>query len=159
MSVIPDPIERGGAHGAAAFGVEDLAHEARVGHLLRRAYHLAREQSQIRLKQLDITVRQSAALQALARHVALSQAEIGAAIGMEPANVHGLIDRLKRKGLIVAARDPANPRRMRVRLTEAGSGMIGELQKIALAAERDALAPLDSSEREQLVALLRKVVA
>lgn len=140
-------------------GVEPLAREARAGHLLRRAYHLAREQSQIRLKDHDITVRQSAALQSIAHHGTLSQAEIGEAIGMEPANVHGLVDRLKKKGLISAARDPANPKRMRVRLTKAGNAMIEALQIVAIEAEHDALSKLTAAEQEQFVALLRKMLA
>jgi len=143
---------------ASREAVEPLAREARVGHLLRRAYHRAREQSQIRLRDLDITVRQSAALQSIAHHGTLSQAEIGEAIGMEPANVHGLVDRLKKKGLITAARDPANPKRMRVRLTMSGQTLIANLQQVAIDAERDALEKLSPAEQEQLVTLLRKML-
>ena len=46
----------------------------------------------------------TAALQAIARHGELSQAGLGHAIGMEPANVHGLVARLQKKGLISATR-------------------------------------------------------
>ena len=145
--------------GAASGSVVAFALEARAGHLLRRAYHLARERSQLRLNMLDITVRQAAALQALAAHPSLSQAEIGQAISMEPANVHGLIDRLKKKDLVHAVRDPANPKRMRVSLTTTGAAMIATLQSIALEAEQDALAKLSVRESEQFVALLRKILS
>ncbi len=138
--------------------VEPLAREARVGHLLRRAYHLARECSQVRLREIDLTVRQSAAIQSIAHHGTLSQAEIGEAIGMEPANVHGLVDRLKKKGLIAAARDPTNSRRMRVKLTKAGSALIEQLQQVAVDAEREALEKLSPREQEHFVALLRKML-
>lgn len=142
----------------ASADIEPLAREARVGHLLRRAYHLARERSQVRLREIDLTVRQSAALQSIDHHGALSQAEIGEAIGMEPANVHGLVDRMKKKGLIAVARDPANSRRMRVKLTKAGSALIAQLQQVAIDAEREALEKLSPREQEQFVALLRKML-
>lgn len=148
-----------GADAGGREDIEPLAREARVGHLLRRAYHQAREYSQIRLREFDLTVRQSAALQSIAHHGALSQAEIGEAIGMEPANVHGLVDRLKKKGLIAVARDPANPRRLRVRLTRAGSALIDRLRDVAIAAEREALAKLTPREQEQFLSLLRKMLA
>ncbi|MGE3247823.1 MAG: MarR family winged helix-turn-helix transcriptional regulator [Beijerinckiaceae bacterium] len=135
-----------------------LPFDARAGHLLRRAYHMAREQARTLLRDLDVTPRQSAALQAISNRGSLSQQDIGEAIGMEPANVHGLVDRLKKKQLIVAARDPANPRRMRVRLTAAGEAMIAELEAIAHRGEETALAKLSEAERAQLVGLLRKLV-
>lgn len=138
--------------------IEPLAREARVGHLLRRAYHMARERSQVRLREIDLTVRQSAALQSIAHHGTMSQAEIGEAIGMEPANVHGLVDRLKKKGLIAVTRDPENSRRMRVRLTKSGVALIEQLQVVAIEAEREALEKLTPREQEHFVALLRKML-
>ena len=144
---------------ASRDGITPLAREARAGHLLRRAYHLAREKASARLKELDVTPRQAAALQTLSMRAILSQAELGAAIGMEPANVHGLVKRLKKKGLVKAERDPANPKRMRVQLTKPGDGMIEALQNVALRAEHEALANLSAAEQEQFVTLLRKMLA
>lgn len=152
------PAAAGPVRNATAGKPADLASEARAGHLLRRAYHKAREQAAILLRDLDVTPRQSAALQVIAMNGPLSQAEIGASIGMEPANVHGLVDRLKKKGLIGAARDPSNPRRMRVEITEAGAAMIRQLEGIARQGEDQALEALTPQERETLVLLLRKML-
>lgn len=146
--------EAGGKSGPA-----ELARDARVGHLLRRAYHQAREHSARLLDALDITPRQSAALQAIAANGTLSQAEIGESIGMEPANVHGLVERLGKKGLIASERDPANKRRSRIRLTAQGEMLTAGLDAIAAEAETRALARLSAAERRQLLGLLRKLVA
>lgn len=143
----------------SANGVADLAHEARVGHLLRRAYYMAREQSSAAQRELDLTPRQGAAILSLSYNVSMSQAELGEAIGMEPANVHGLVDRLKKKDLINAVRDPDNPRRMRVSLSEKGKDLVQPVSDSALHSEEMTLAKLSERERVQLVELLRKLVA
>ncbi len=140
-------------------GSASAAGSARAGQLLRRAFHLAHEKSAIRLKTLDVTLRQSAALQSLARLGELSQAELGEAIGMEPANVHGLVGRLKKKGLIDAARDPSNFKRMRIRLTTSGKAMILPLEDVAQQAEAEILACLTPEESQLFMALLRKMLA
>lgn len=137
----------------------DYASQARVGHLLRRGYHLARERSARLLAPFDITPRQSAALWEIWRRGSLSQAELGIAIGMEPANVHGLVSRLARKNYLVVARDPVDPRRMRLRLTPTGAVVAAQLPGVALAAEEATLEPLAPKERETLVRLLRKLVS
>ena len=66
-----------------------------IGYLLRRAYHVAKGNTGALLKALDITPTQASAVMALAREGALSQAQLGRTIGMEPGNVHSLISRLK----------------------------------------------------------------
>ncbi len=140
-------------------GVTNLAREGRVGHLLRRAYGLAKEHSTAGLRGHDVTPRQSAAIQSIFQNESMSQAELGEAIGMEPANVHGLVDRLKKKGLIAAERDPANPRRMRLTLTGRGKALHSRVLVVADESEEATLARLSPRERAQLVTLLRKLLA
>ncbi|MDB5571588.1 MAG: putative Transcription factor, MarR family [Hyphomicrobiales bacterium] len=136
----------------------DHASDARVGHLLRRAYHKARENSARRLAVHDLTPRQAAAMWELRRAGSLSQAELGAAIGMEPANVHGLVERLRKKALVLSQRDGADPRRLRIGLTEAGAAIAAGLAQTARDAEREALARLSGAEQDTLVELLRKML-
>lgn len=138
--------------------LDDHASNGPVGHLLRRAYHLARENASGLLGDLDLTTRQAAALSELLRRGTLSQADIGLAIDMEPANVHGLIARLKKKALIVAERDPLNTRRKRVHLTKHGGEVARGLAALAETAEGMTLHRLVESEREALIALLRKLL-
>ncbi|MBM3606978.1 MAG: MarR family transcriptional regulator [Alphaproteobacteria bacterium] len=65
--------------------------------MLRRAYQRALEISSQRLKEHELTPRQGMAIVAIGAHGAMSQAELGQDIAMEPANVSGLVDRLKKK--------------------------------------------------------------
>ena len=137
----------------------DFAPHAPVGHLLRRVYHKARETSADLYRDFDVTPQQAAALFAMRRRASLSQVEIGEAIAMEPANVHGLVARLKAKKLIEAERDPADPRRMRIRLSKAGEEVTAALADSAKISEETTLSALSTSERAALVRLLRKMLA
>ncbi|MDF2116543.1 MarR family winged helix-turn-helix transcriptional regulator [Roseiarcaceae bacterium H3SJ34-1] len=137
----------------------DFAPHAPVGHLLRRVYHKARETSADLYREFEVTPQQAAALFSIRRRASLSQAEIGEAIAMEPANVHGLIARLKAKKLIEAERDPADPRRMRIRLSKIGEDITAALAEAAKRSEEATLSALSTSERAALVRLLRKMLA
>ena len=137
----------------------DFAPHAPVGHLLRRVYHKARETSAYLYRDFDVTPQQAAALFSIRRRGSLSQAEIGEAIAMEPANVHGLVARLKAKQLIEAERDPADPRRMRIHLTKEGEHVVTTLADAAKLSEETTLSPLSTTERGTLMRLLRKMLA
>lgn len=136
----------------------DFAPHAPVGHLLRRVYHKARETSAYLYRDFDVTPQQAAALFSVRRRGSLSQAEIGEAIAMEPANVHGLVARLKAKKLIEAERDPADPRRMRIRLSKDGEVVVTTLSDAAKLSEETTLSPLSPAERATLMRLLRKML-
>jgi DNA-binding MarR family transcriptional regulator len=137
----------------------DFAPHAPVGHLLRRVYHKARETSADLYREYEVTPQQAAALFSIRRRASLSQAEIGEAIAMEPANVHGLIARLKAKKLIEAERDPADPRRMRIRLSKVGEEITAAVAEAAKLSEETTLSALSPTERAALVRLLRKMLA
>ena len=96
----------------------DFAAEHRVGHLLRRAYYRAKNNTNRLLKGLGVTPMQAATIMTLQRHGALSQADLGRAIGMEPANVHGLVARLKKQEMIGVVAHPTDQRQVRVALSE-----------------------------------------
>ena len=66
----------------------------RVGHLLRRAFQAAQENSARGFADLGLTPRQAAAVWQIHLGGSLSQRELGEAIGMDAPNVHGLVLRL-----------------------------------------------------------------
>lgn len=149
---------RGSFTRTSAADASDASARTPIGHLLRRAYHAARENSSRLLANLDLTPRQANALSEIRRRGTISQGEIGSAIGMEPANVTGLINRLKKKCLISAERDPLNPRRMRVRLTESGATVAEHLVQITRRTEKMTLSSMSAEEGAQLIRLLQKLV-
>lgn len=132
---------------------------ARVGHMLRRAYQFALENSARAFEDLGVTPRQAGALWEIQRHGPLSQRELGERIGMDAPNVHGLVGRLERKGLVAIAQDTRDPRRKRLTLTAEGAALTGRLPQRAQQAEESTLLALSPGERAMLVTLLERVVA
>lgn len=124
---------------------------------MRRAYHIAKANTGAGLRDLDITPMQAAAVMAVKRAGTLSQAELGRAIGMQPANVHGLVARLHKRGLIETAPHPADARQVLVSLAAAGRQQAAQIAALSAAAQDATLAPLDPRERETLIALLARI--
>jgi DNA-binding MarR family transcriptional regulator len=124
---------------------------------LRRAYHIAKANTGAGLRDVGITPMQAAAVMAIHRAGTLSQAELGRAIGMQPANVHGLVARLQKRGLAVTAPHPADARQVLVSLAPAGRAQAAQIAALSAAAQEATLAPLDAHERATLIALLARI--
>jgi DNA-binding MarR family transcriptional regulator len=105
----------------------------------------------------NLTPTQWAALAKLAETGPCSQNQLGRLTAMDVATIKGVIDRLTARGLTETSPDPADGRRLRVSLTRAGQQLAEKTAPNALAISRETLAPLDSRERETLVALLGKL--
>ena len=135
----------------------DFEAEHRVGHLLRRAYHKAKGNTTRLLKDLGITPMQAATIMTLHRRGPLSQADLGRAIGMEPANVHGLVARLKKQSLIDVEPHPTDQRQVRVALSAQGEHQAGAIARLSLQSAAETLAPLEPAERDHLMALLSRI--
>lgn len=131
---------------------------ARVGHLLRRVYQTALENSARAFADLDLTPRQAAAVWELHVRGSLSQRELGEAIGMDAPNVHGLVSRLLRRGVISRAQDRADPRRKVLSLTPEGARIAVQLPERSRQAEERTLAALPAQDQAVLVGLLEKIV-
>ena len=124
--------------------------------MLRRAYYRAKNNSNRRLKGLGVTPMQAAALMTL-HPGTLSQADLGRAIGMEPANVHGLVARLRKLGLIDIEAHPTDQRQVRVALSEAGIRSAEKLAVLSAQAAAETLECLAPDERATLMSLLSRI--
>ena len=82
------------------------------------------------MKGIGVTPMQAATLMTLHRG-ALSQADLGRAIGMEPANVHGLVARLKKLEFIDIEAHPTDQRQVRVALSESGERIAVKLAQLS----------------------------
>ncbi len=131
---------------------------ARVGHLLRRAYQLALENSARGFADLDLTPRQAAAVWEIHVRGSLSQRELGEAIGMDAPNVHGLVTRLLKRGAVSRQTDPIDPRRKLLSLTPEGEALAVVLPERARLSEEATLAALCANDRESLVKLLEAMI-
>jgi DNA-binding MarR family transcriptional regulator len=85
----------------------------------------------------------------------VSQADLGRELGLTPGTVSVRVDRLVERGL--AERHVAG-RAARVALTAAGAELFEQVTPAHVAAEERLLAALDAGEREQLAALLRRLL-
>jgi MarR family transcriptional regulator, lower aerobic nicotinate degradation pathway regulator len=131
--------------------------ESQIGHLLRRAHqrHVA-----IFLEALGEdgpTPTQFAALVKLMDEGEASQNLLGRLTAMDRATVKGVVSRLIERGFIERTADPADQRRIVLRLSARGRGVVIGLLDDARRATEATLGPLSKGERERLVALLRKI--
>lgn len=135
----------------------DFRLDDQVGHLLRRAYQRASAHLAGHLRPHDLTPMQFAALMRLRESGPLSQNQLGRLISMPPANIHGLVGRLKKRDLIDTGRDPSDQRLVLIDLSAKGRRMARTLIPLDLRSTADALAPLPATERKTFLALLRKM--
>lgn len=129
-----------------------------VGHLLRRAYAIARRNSAEALSVLgDVSPVQAAVISTLAAGP-MSQAELGRRIDMEPANTHSIVRRLVAAGVVELRPDPASKRGVIVGLTSSGQDVADRLDACLTQGTSKTLAPLDEAERAALLKLLSRLV-
>lgn len=130
--------------------------DAQIGFLLRRANqrHLAIFAGAIP----DLTTTQFAALARLAEMGPMSQNLLGRETAMDAATIKGVVDRLKRQGLVETAPDAGDRRRLTVLLSAEGRALFEAVRGQALEVSRQTLAPLSRTEAERLLALLARLV-
>ncbi|HQY42947.1 MAG TPA: MarR family winged helix-turn-helix transcriptional regulator [Paracoccaceae bacterium] len=104
-----------------------------------------------------VTTTQFAALAKLAELGPLSQNHLGRVTAMDAATIKGVVDRLRREGLVATADDPDDRRRLTVALSTRGAELFARLAPTAIDISAETLAPLTPAEREQLLALLSRL--
>jgi MarR family transcriptional regulator, lower aerobic nicotinate degradation pathway regulator len=106
---------------------------------------------------INLTPTQWAAVAKLAETGPCSQNQLGRLTAMDVATIKGVIDRLTARGLTETSPDPVDGRRLLVSLTRTGQQLAEKAAPNALAISKETLAPLDTRERETLLALLNKL--
>ncbi|MBO9048180.1 MarR family transcriptional regulator [Curtobacterium flaccumfaciens pv. flaccumfaciens] len=100
-----------------------------------------------------------AVLAALDENGALSQAEIGRALGLDRNNVNGIVVRLEGDEAVTREPDPTDRRRNVVTITAAGRVRLAEIQVLADAVQDELLAALSTKERKDLIHLLDRALS
>ncbi|TDR93933.1 MarR family winged helix-turn-helix transcriptional regulator [Enterovirga rhinocerotis] len=105
----------------------------------------------------DMTPTQWSALVRLAEAGECSQNHLGRLIATDVATIKGIADRLIRRGLVETRADPADRRRLLLRLTEAGHDAYRTRAATALDVSSETLAPLSKTEQATLLRLLDRL--
>ena len=132
--------------------------EDQIGYLLGRAQAVALGNLRRDMGDLDLTPPQLGAILKLMEVGQLSQNELGRQSGMKPATVHGVIQRLQKRGLVATAPSPDDQSRHLVSLTQSGRAMALTLADHSRRAAEKTLSPLNEAEQQELADYLRRIV-
>jgi DNA-binding MarR family transcriptional regulator len=128
-----------------------------TGYLISRLGFYASKQFAERLATLGLTPRMWGAMNVLEHEGAVSQQQLGRAIGMDPSSMVSTIDELEAKGWVERRRHPTDRRAHALHITDAGREALISGRRLAGGAQNQLLAPLDDVERAQLHDLLLRL--
>jgi MarR family transcriptional regulator, lower aerobic nicotinate degradation pathway regulator len=111
-----------------------------------------------RLAEAGLRMQHYRVLAGLAQVPETTQVALGSALDIDPANMVSLLTDLEQRRCVVRSPDPDNRRRNLVRISPGGRRMLIRLDRLVAQANDALLAPLNRAERDQLLALLTRVV-
>jgi DNA-binding MarR family transcriptional regulator len=129
------------------------------GHLIRRAQQLAVSIFMEETAGFDVTPVQFAILNALIDDPGEDQITLSGRVAFDPATSGSVIGRLEAKGWVKREADPRDKRRKLLWTTPEGEQVALQMKRAVSRAQQRIVSPLDAQEREQLAALLAKLVA
>lgn len=129
-----------------------------AGQLFFRLWRATHTQTAAAFESIGLTTALFAVLNLLLTREAMIQQEIGAAIGIDPSTMVGLIDDLERGGLAKRRPHPKDRRAREVVITAKGRRTVDKARALAAGVEDAVLQGLASDERRDLMALLRKAL-
>ena len=127
-------------------------------YLLARAYQRQQRLFEAHTRDFDITGRDYGLLLMLESNPGLWQSEIADLMGLDRTTVTYLVDGLQKRGWVAREPDPADRRAHVVTMTTDGRTALESIRPAAAAAIDEVLAPLDETERDQLRALLTRLL-
>ncbi|MFI0815329.1 MarR family winged helix-turn-helix transcriptional regulator [Streptomyces sp. NPDC021098] len=98
-----------------------------------------------------------AVLSAVAELGPVSQAELGRSLAIDPKDMVGIVGDLEREGLVSRSPDPRDRRKNAIAISEEGERRLVRTRQLGDEANDELTAGLSAAEREQLMALLRRV--
>ena len=139
-----------------AMQMDDLY--AMPGHLIRRSQQIAVSLFMEEAAAFGLTPVQFAALAAIRTQPDIDATRLSQLIAFDRSTIGNVLARLQSKGLIERQSDREDKRVKRLRLTPAGTRLLGRIQKPVVRAQKRILEPLTPAEQRQFMALLSKMV-
>jgi DNA-binding MarR family transcriptional regulator len=128
-----------------------------TAHALWRVTRMNKTMMGGRLRSLGLALGQDLLLLQLWDRDGCTQTELVERLGLDPSTVTKMLQRMERDGWLTRARSGDDGRASVVTLTDAGRDLRGQVTALWRRLERETVAGLTPDEREQLLALLRKV--
>lgn len=129
-----------------------------VGYAVRRAQLSIYEDFAVALEAEDLTPQRFSSLVIVENNPGISQTRLAEVMGIARSGVVALIDGFEKKGLV--ERQASDDRRSySLRLTRAGARQLQRYKRAVKAHDERISAALSPAEKEQLLALLRKLGA
>ena len=132
---------------------------AELSRLLWRASRSATRVNRSRVKELDLTPRQAAAILALVEHPGATLTSLAAALHADQATASALVDRLLAADLVRRETDPVDRRRAMLQPTEKALRLAHGLAEARSASEQRIRAVLGSAGSDRLADLLSRLIA
>ncbi len=129
------------------------------GHLIRRAHQVAVAIFMEETGGFDITPVQFAILNALIDDPGEDQVTLATKVAFDAATFGSVIGRLEAKGWVRRQADVNDRRRKLLWVTHEGESAARAMKRAVARAQARILEPLDPAQRQQLTALLGKLVA
>jgi len=128
-----------------------------VGFLLRRAHQRASLIFKNEFEVTSLTPQQFAVLAKLHEISEVTQNKLGRLVDMDPATLQGVIQRLTQRGLVLRTQDPSHKRRLKMQLTDEGLETVKKCFALGKQVTRGTLEPLDRTEQNELIRLLKRI--
>ena len=128
---------------------------ARPGFLLRRAHQISAAVFEDECHSVGLTPAQFGVLSVLRACPGLDQSSLARALGFDKVTVLRVLRGLETRGLIERSPAPASRRKLAISLSAEGLTLLKQAQEPAERAFDRLMAPLDSAQRDQLLALLQ----
>ena len=129
------------------------------GHLIRRAQQRAVAIFMEETVGFDVTPVQFAILNALMDEPGEDQITLSGRVAFDAATSGSVLGRLEAKGWVRREADPLDKRRKLLWITPEGEQVALQMKRAVSRAQQRIVSPLNARERDQLAALLAKLVA
>jgi DNA-binding MarR family transcriptional regulator len=129
-----------------------------AGQLFFRLWRASHTRTAETLKKIDLTTATFGVLNVLGARDGTIQQRLSADMGIDPSAMVTLIDELESSGLAQRRRRPGDRRAWEIAITPKGRRTLQRAKRLAAEVEDEVLSGLTTSERSQLLTLLRRAV-
>lgn len=136
-------------------GVDGYVLEDQIGFRLRLANQRHLEIFSATIP--DVTPTQFATMVKLKEFGVLSQNHLGRLVAMDAATTNGVVDRLRKKGLVKTEASTSDLRRLDVSLTPEGEAFVAATLPLALEVSAKTARAMTQRERAQILTILAKI--